>query len=157
MEIARELKERATTFDRLGQWERFELGRDLRRLGLSYGEITDLIPVPKGTLAGWCQEIHLTHEQAAAIKERTGSQLGVPRDTQRKRRLEVERMRAVARGFALAHVTDPFWTAGTVLYWGEGSKTNRSLELANADPQLNAFSWPGPRDTSIRIQSSSWH
>ncbi len=137
MEIAAELRERASSFDQLGQWERAELGRQLRRLGLSYGEIRDLIPVPKGTLAGWCRDIRLTDGQSLSIKERTGSQLGVPRDTQWRRREEVARIQAEARLSALDHMADPLWTAGTALYWGEGSKTNRSLELANADPRVH--------------------
>lgn len=119
----------------LHRWERAELGRALRRLGLSYGEITALIPVPKGTLAGWCRDIVLSPQQAAAIAARTGSRRGVPRDTQRKRRAEGERIRAEARAFAAEHLTDPFWVAGTVLYWGEGSKSKRMLSLSNSDPR----------------------
>ena len=42
--------------------------------------------------------------------------------------------RSDARHFALDNLADSFWVAGTVLYWGEGSKTTRRLELANADP-----------------------
>jgi len=99
--------------------------------------------VPKGTLAGWCREIRLSTAQVAAIRDRTGSQLGVPRGTQWQRRLEVERIQTEARHFALNNLADSFWVAGTVLYWGEGSKTTRRLELANADPRaLRLFmSW----------------
>ncbi len=32
-------------------------------------------------------------------------------------------------------LSDPLWTAGVVLYWGEGSKTSRRLELANSEPE----------------------
>ncbi len=137
MDIPIALEKRVSRFELLGQWDRAEVGRALRLHGLSYGEIRELIPVPKGTLAGWCREIRLTAAQVAANTERPGSQLGVPRDTQRKRRLQVERIRREARAFALDHLEDPFWTAGTALYWGEGSKTNRSLELANADPRAH--------------------
>ena len=140
MEIPAELRERALGFSKLGRWDRAELGRALRQLGLSYGEIMHLIPVPKGTLAGWCREIQLTNDQAVAIRRRTGSRLGVPRDTQHKRRAEVKTIRADARDFALEHLHDPFWVAGTVLYWGEGSKTRRELSLANADPG-SSFIW----------------
>ncbi len=135
MDIPGHLKGPIEQFGSLGQWDRAELGRSLRRLGLSYGEIRELISVPKGTLAGWCREIRLSEAQVTAIKQRTGSQLGVPRDTQRKRRMEVERIQSDAREFALSNLNDSFWVAGTVLYWGEGSKTTRSLELANADPR----------------------
>jgi len=125
-------------FAALSRWERAELGRALRRLGLSYGEIRELIPVPKGTLVDWCREIHLSEEQVALIKQRRGPREG-PRDTQWKRRAEVEAIRAEARRFARDHLEDPVWTAGTVLYWGEGSKTTRRLELSNADPRALRF------------------
>ncbi len=130
------MRNRLSSFVKLSRWERVELGRDLRRLGLSYGEIMELIPVPKGTLAGWCREIELSDEQVSAIKTRTGSRRGVPRDTQWRRRLEVERIRKQARSEALALVHDPFWVAGVVLYWGEGSKRSNRLELANSDPRI---------------------
>ena len=119
----------------LGQWDRAELGRSLRLLGLSYGEIMELIPVPKGTLAGWCREIRLSADQAATIRKRRGPREG-PRDTQWRRRLEVEGIRAEAGRTALTNLKNPFWVAGTVLYWGEGNKTKRNLAVANADPAL---------------------
>lgn len=57
----------------------------------------------------------------------------MPRDTQRKRRAEVEHIRADARGFAAEHLHDPLFVAGTVLYWGEGAKTAPRLMITNAD------------------------
>lgn len=117
----------------LSRWERAEVGRALRRLGWTYGEIRDVIDVPKGTLAGWCREIQLTDDQIAATKRRTATQRGGPRDTQRKRRAEIERIQADAREFALAHLHDPLFVAGTVLYWGEGAKTRPRMMVANAD------------------------
>jgi len=134
MDVPAELRSSIRRFGELGRWERAELGRSLRRLGLSYGEIQRLIPVPKGTLAGWCRGIHLTPLQIAALQERCGPAAG-PRDTQWKRRQEIARIRAAAADYATAHIGDPFWVAGTVLYWGEGSKTTRKLELSNADPR----------------------
>lgn len=73
------------------------MGRALRRLGWSYGEIRDLIPVPKGTLSNWCRDIRLSDEAVQAIKDRAGSRVGVPRDTQRKRHAEIDRIRSDAR------------------------------------------------------------
>jgi hypothetical protein len=124
----------AERWPQLPAWERAELGRALRRLGWTYSEIRELIPVPKGTLAGWCRDITVTPEQVEEIKARVASRRDVPRDTQRKRRAEVEQIRAGARVFAGEHLDDPLFVAGTVLYWGEGAKTNRFLALSNADP-----------------------
>ena len=73
----------AAGWEDLTRWERAELGRALRRLGWTYGEIREEIPVPKGTLSYWCPEIRLAEEQVEAIKARTsGSRRGVPVDTQ---------------------------------------------------------------------------
>lgn len=125
----------AAGWEGLTRWERAELGRALRRLGWSYGEIRQLIPVPKGTLSNLCRDIRLSASQVQAIKARTDSRLGVPRDTQRKRRARIEQIRREAASEIGALVRDPFWVAGTMLYWGEGSKTSNGLALANTDPR----------------------
>ena len=70
MEVGNEFQGRIDSWDGLSRWERSELGKDLRRLGLSYGEIMDLIQVKKSTMATWCSEVKLTVEQYAAMKER---------------------------------------------------------------------------------------
>lgn len=134
MHIPPALQHSIASFEQLGRWDRAEVGRALRSLGLSYGEILELIPVPKGTLAGWCREIRLSDAQVAAIKQRRGPRES-PRNTQWRRRLEVEQIRERARAEVSGLVCEPLWLAGTVLYWAEGSKTRRILELTNSDPR----------------------
>jgi hypothetical protein len=95
----------------------------------------DLIPVKKSTLATWCREVKLTEEQYEAIRQRTGSREGIPRDTNRKRREEIERIRTHARTQVPGLINDPLWVAGTVLYWAEGAKTRNHLMLNNTDPR----------------------
>jgi hypothetical protein len=109
----------------LSRWERAEVGRALRRLGWSYGDIRAVVDVPKGTLAGWCRDIRLSPEQIAAIAQRGQTRRGVP---------EIARIEADAREFAVAHLHEPLFVAGTTLYWGEGDKTKRTLALTNSDP-----------------------
>jgi hypothetical protein len=135
MEVGTEFRVRIAGWEHLSRWERSELGRDLRRLGLSYGEIMDLIPVKKSTLATWCRDLKLTDEQFDAIRKRTGSLEGIPRDTNRKRRAEIEEIRRRARAQVPTLVNDPLWVAGIVLYWAEGAKTRNQLKMANADPR----------------------
>jgi hypothetical protein len=135
MGVEPELSARIADWDRSSRWERSELGKDLRRLGLSYGEIMDLIPVKKSTLATWCREVRLSDEQYAAIKERTyGSRVGIPVDTNWKRRDTINGIRRDAMTQAIVLVYEPLWTAGTALYWGEGYKTQSTLGMANAEP-----------------------
>jgi hypothetical protein len=136
MGVGPELTARIEVWEALSRWERSELGKDLRREGLSYAEIMALVPVKKSTLATWCREVRLTDEQYAAIKERTyGSRLGIPVDTQWRRRAEIEDVRTAARAEVPVLITDPVWVAGTVLYWAEGAKTQNHLRLNNSDPK----------------------
>lgn len=134
MELETAVLERVENWDSLSRWEKSELGRRLRRQGLSYGEIMELVPVKKSTLATWCRDIALTAEQIAAIKARRAPEPGLPRDTQRKRHREIEMIRAQARLEAEHLVDDPCWVAGVSMYWGEGFKTQSSLGMANSDP-----------------------
>jgi hypothetical protein len=130
-----EVVQTAKKWDSLSRWERAELGRLLRRAGWTYGEIMDLLPVPKGTLAGWCKEIRLTEDQIEAIKARRppGIRSGIPVDTQRKRRAEIVAIRNRAALEAKEMLHDSFWMAGLVMYWAEGTKARRRLELTNSD------------------------
>ena len=72
MELGTEILNRIGHWGSLSRWERSEVGRDLRRLGMSYGEIISLIDVKKSTLATWCPDVELTENQILGIKERTG-------------------------------------------------------------------------------------
>jgi hypothetical protein len=130
------MQQRLDSIAELSQWERAELGRDLRRLGLSYGEIGDLVPASKATIARWCRDIELTEAQRRSILERTGSRQGVPRDTQRKRREHVASIVESAQLQVTSLAADPFWLAGLTIYWAEGFKTERALGMSNSDPDL---------------------
>ena len=134
--MPKELLDQAEEWDELHRWERSELGKALRRLGLTYTEIREIIPVPKSTLSDWCRDVYLISSQIEAIQRRTSSQAGVPRDTQRKRRLEIQLLRDRARSTAMSHVADPLFVAGVSLYWAEGSKTRNDLAISNTDPAL---------------------
>lgn len=135
MELEERILKRVRNWDAMSRWEKSELGRDLRREGLSYGEIMDLIDVKKSTLAAWCSSVRLTEEQIRAIKARTAQVGGWPRDTNWRRRLEIAELRATARSQVPLLATDPLWVAGLVLYWAEGAKTRNHLSMANTDPR----------------------
>ncbi|HXV70220.1 MAG TPA: hypothetical protein VEB69_02345 [Acidimicrobiia bacterium] len=81
----------------MSRWERSELARELRRLGLSYGEIMELIPVQKSTLATWCPDVVLGAGQIEAIKMRRAPNLEPQRDTQWRRRQQIDRIRRMPR------------------------------------------------------------
>ena len=133
MTVGAAFQDRIDSWDSFSRWERSELGRDLRRLGLSYGEIMDLIPVKKSTLATWCREVKLSDAQIEALKARRPPIPGIPRNTQRRRHREIEMIRGRARQRVPTLLRDSFWVAGTILYWAEGAKTPGKVALANSD------------------------
>jgi hypothetical protein len=134
-EVPQDLLACTAQWEELHRGERRELGRALRRVGLTYNEIRDLIPVAKSTLSNWCEGIRLTDDLVDAIQRRSRTRRRVPRDTQHKRRREVEAIRAEAYRQAEQLAKQPLFVAGVTLYWGEGSKTQTDLTLSNADPK----------------------
>ena len=135
-EIPNEMLRQAELWEDLHRWERQELGKALRRLGLTYGEIREIVPVPKSTLSKWCQDVALSQDQVQRIRERVPSQAGIPKDSQWRRRLEIAAIRKEAARFAVARLNDPVFVAGVILYWAEGSKTRNDLMVANTDPRM---------------------
>ncbi|MDA2978953.1 MAG: hypothetical protein O3B42_04225 [Actinomycetota bacterium] len=135
-DIPNDLLQLAAEWDDLHRWERKQLGLALRRLGLTYSEIQTIVPLPKGTLSLWGKEVELSPSQVESIRQRTGPHnfVGVPRDTQARRRHEIEHIRSEARSFAESHLDDARFVGGAVLYWGEGSKTRNFFDLTNTDP-----------------------
>lgn len=134
--VPQHLLNQAEDWTELHRWERQELGKALRRLGLTYSEIREIVPVAKSTLSKWCQGIALSQTQINGIKKRVPSQKGIPKDSQWRRRLQIEAIRREATQFALRHLDDPVFVAGVVLYWAEGSKTRNDLMVANTDPRM---------------------
>ncbi|MGH8924178.1 MAG: hypothetical protein ACRDWA_06015 [Acidimicrobiia bacterium] len=58
---------------------------------------------------------------------------GIPKDTNRKRCLEIEAIRDQARITFAQLRLDPIWVAGTTMYWAEGAKTYPQLSMVNTD------------------------
>jgi hypothetical protein len=134
-----ELAEQASRWDSLARLERIDLAKQLRACGLSLGEVAAIVPMSKPTLSVWCREVELTLKQQAAIKKRTVPRPNGPRNTQRRRRAQIKAIDMEAREFARARMDDAFFVGGVALYWGEGAKTNRRLQLVNSDPRLLSY------------------
>lgn len=136
------LRARAAAWSFMKAWERRELAHSLRRTGLSYREMSEIIPVGKGTLSIWCRDVPLTEEQLAELGRR--ARRGCPghhRGAQANRRKREMQVAAIRQG-ALAEVhrlaTSPLWIAGVMLYWAEGSKT-KHVCMTNSDPNMVAL------------------
>lgn len=139
LRISDALLERARRWETLKRWERRELGRDLRRVGLSYREIARVVPVSKGTLSDWCRDVELDEslqERLLNLSGTRGHHRGAA--TNRNRRLaEIERIRRQATAETVARSECRLWLAGVMLYWAEGAK-GQYVCVTNSDAAMIA-------------------
>jgi len=117
---------------------------DLRRSGKSYSEILNEVPVSKGTLSIWLKGILLSEEHRAAIHKRVSD--GRLRYRQRlivslkaKRVFKEGSISREAEVFFKNNISDPFFSAGILLYWAEGSRSGNYFSFTNSDPDMVAL------------------
>ena len=137
--LPRPLLQRAARWADLKRWERRDLGRALRMLGLSYKEIASIVPVSKGTLSGWCRDIELTASQIgrlAALRPDTARVIEVAAGRKRDAIERKEAARKAGRIEATGLLQNPLWIAGVVAYWSEGAKREHRLKFSNSDARL---------------------
>lgn len=127
-----------------GKLEEKLKAQELRRQGLSYGEILQQIDVSKDTLSRWCRDIELSESQKARLlqNKQLGQRKGSLVAADNKRRARIERTKTAfdeaRRELGLLSKRDRF-IAGICLYAGEGDKADRAGGFANSDPNLINF------------------
>lgn len=119
-------------------WQLKEEARKLRRLGWTYREIMEKVPVHRTTLSQWCKDIELTPEQITFRGGRYANRLKGAKANQYKREKEIQKILAEARKEIHSLTDYDFKIAGTMLYWAEGSKAH-GLSISNSDPKLIDF------------------
>lgn len=128
----------------MGKLEEKIKAQDLRRNGLSYGEILQQIQVSKDTISRWCRNIELTEDQRRRLIDNKvfGQKKGsiVAADNKRKARLvrTVLIFKDAKKELGKLSKRDRF-IAGIALYAGEGYKTDGKGGFANSDPILIKF------------------
>lgn len=127
-------------------WEKKELVRDFRKQGLSYKEIKQRVPfaISKSTLSLWCKDIELTSEQKDRLDKlfRDGSYRGRligPKAIQAKRAKETAAIKEKARSEISFLSKNEFKLGGIMLYWAEGAKSAKYIDITNSDPILIKF------------------
>lgn len=117
----------------------------LRSSGRTYGEIIDILdqPIPKSTLAEWFKNVTLSKDQQRRVEKKINNNIQKARSIalkiNKKRRdqyLEsvtrrVEHLRELTTNKDVAKIII------AMLYWGEGSKTDKgAITLGGSDPRL---------------------
>jgi len=113
---------------------------ELRKKGLSYGEIKKEINVSKSTLSYWLKTIPLTPEQRERLY--TNSILNMARGAQsqrERRKREIQKiLKESEKEIRLPLSFETYRLLGAGLYWAEGRKTS-GFGVTNSDPHFILF------------------
>jgi hypothetical protein len=120
----------------------------LRKQGLSYKEIQAFIPVSKGLLSTWFNDLVLTPVEQKFLEERIAEKKQRGRlqtlISNKSRRLERERIlvREAEERFA-KKVGDPGFIFGIISYWAAGSKEGGMFQFMSTDTDMVflMFAW----------------
>lgn len=118
--------------------------RKLRKKGVSVKKIAQYLGVSKSTASIWVRDIVLSVEQLEGLRKSRirGADLGRLRNAllQKDRRLKLIEESKKHGIKLLSDMTErEFLIAGLALYWAEGSKKKRIVELCNSDPKMIRF------------------
>lgn len=133
---------------------------ELRRRGLSYGEIKKKIKVSKSTLSLWLKTIPLTPESKKRFyTARILNLARGPYSQKERRKREITKIIEEAEKEINVPLSfEAYRLVGAFLYWAEGSKTS-GFKITNSDPYLALFMvrWLGkifkifPQDLKARL------
>lgn len=128
----------------VGKLEEKFRAQELRKKGLSYGEIIQQIHVSKDTISRWCRDIELTKDQKRKLLENKmfGQRKGSIIAADNKRRARLIRTEIIFKDakkeLGGLSKRDRF-IAGVALYAGEGHKNDGKGGFSNSDPILIKF------------------
>lgn len=111
---------------------------DLRKRGVSFGEILKEVGVSKSTLGLWLRNVELTPSQELkALRGREISRLAAAR-LKKKRRVELtDRLIAEGKNQFPELMKTPIFLSGLALYWAEGDKNRQErVKFTNSDEKM---------------------
>lgn len=118
--------------------------RKLRKQGVSVGDIAQKLNVSKSSVSIWSRDIILSIEQLEKLRNARlkGAERGRLKSVllQKEKRLKNMEAYKIMGIKTVGSLTDrEFLIAGLALYWGDGSKKDRKVELCNSDPAIIQF------------------
>ena len=113
----------------------------MRKEGMSYSQIKEVIPVSKSTLSLWLEKYPLTPEKLRELRDLSPRRIEAYRATMKKKRdIRVSLQRNLVVKKIMKPTERELLVAGFFLFWGEGAKTRRpEVSLANTDPAMIRF------------------
>lgn len=117
-----------------------EQAEKLRLKGVSYGQISKKLKIPKSTLSLWLKDIPLSPEDKQRLYTKQVQMITSGNHSQKQRReKEVSIIVKNAELEIKKPITEEAYRLfGSALYWAEGSKT-KMFQMTNSDPYLILF------------------
>jgi hypothetical protein len=108
----------------------------LRKLGKSYSEIQKTLSVSKSTLSCWLKDIALSKEQKARLSKLQATGYIGAKTNQINALHRRNKIKEFAEKEGTILAKNPFFVAGLMLYWAEGTKNLGSVQFSNSDPAM---------------------
>jgi len=117
---------------------------ELRKQGLTYSEITQIVPVSKGLLSYWFRNLELSQPEKEAVVSRLVDRKGkgILKSVATNRGLRLSREIVSfenAKKLFREMCTDSQFLVGIALYWAEGAKKHNNFQFVNSDPDMIVF------------------
>lgn len=117
---------------------------ELRKQGMTYSEITQIVPVSRGLLSYWFKDLEFSREEkegiAKRLVDRRGKGMLKSAATNRQSRLNREIVAFEdAKKIFKEMQTDHRFLIGITLYWAEGAKRHNNFQFVNSDPDMVVF------------------
>lgn len=134
---------------------------NMRKGGMSYSQIKEVLGVSKGTLSGWLAPYPLSQERIRELRDFNPRRIENYRNTMQKKREErFKRFYEVAKREIVKLSKRELFIFGLALYWGEGGKTKPfELSMSNTDPTVLKYfiKWleflgAAPKKVKVRLQ-----
>jgi hypothetical protein len=114
---------------------------EMRKKGMSYGQIKSILGIAKSTLSNWLEAYPLTEKRIRELRS-CSQKIERGRETKRKKkevRLGIFYKEEKVKVFPINK--KELYLAGLFLYWGEGSKNQAAakLTISNTDPSVIKF------------------
>jgi predicted transcriptional regulator len=122
-----------------------EIAINLRKQGVSIGEVAKKLSVSKSTVSVWCRDISLSEKAILRIAKsgKVKSVAGLMRYSEkiRQKRIVSTELSMFKGSKKLGKLSDrDIYCIGLGLYWGEGYKQgNQEFGFTNSDPQMITF------------------
>lgn len=111
---------------------------ELRKKGMSYSQIKDILDVSKSSLGLWLQNLPLSEERIKELRDKNPIRIEKFRNTMRlKRENRLHNLYKLERSKLIPLSKRELLIGGLFLYWGEGAKTKPfETSLSNTNPQI---------------------